>query len=82
MTQLLKAAYIFNHILEVRRTSPLIHNITNFVAMNFSANALLALGASPVISHAVDEVEEMLSHSQALVLNMGTLDTGWIACAE
>ena len=40
----------------VREKSPLVHNITNYVAMNFSANALLALGASPVMAHAADEV--------------------------
>ena len=42
----------------VREKSPLVHNITNYVAMNFSANALLAIGASPVMSHATEEVAE------------------------
>lgn len=57
----------------VRERKPLIHNITNFVAMNFTANALLAMGASPVMAHAANEVEEMVSHAAALVLNIGTL---------
>ena len=43
----------------VREKSPLVHNITNYVAMNFTANALLAVGASPVMAHAAEEVAEM-----------------------
>ena len=50
----------------VREKSPLVHNITNFVAMNFSANALLAVGASPVMAHALEEMESMVSISSAL----------------
>ena len=42
----------------VRKQSPLIHNITNLVVMNNTANALLAIGASPVMAHALDEVAE------------------------
>ncbi len=57
----------------VRERKPLVHNITNFVVMNFTANALLAMGASPVMAHAINEVEEMVSHAGALVLNIGTL---------
>ena len=38
----------------VRRQRPLVHNITNYVAMNTSANTLLAFGASPVMAHAVE----------------------------
>ena len=47
----------------VRKKSPLIHNITNYVVMNNTANALLSIGASPVMAHAVDEVAEMVSMS-------------------
>ena len=43
----------------IREKSPLVHNITNYVAMNFTANALLAVGASPVMAHAVEEMEDM-----------------------
>jgi len=57
----------------VREKKPLIHNITNTVVMNFTANALLACGASPVMAHAIEEVEEMVSFAGALVLNIGTL---------
>ncbi len=63
----------------VRERKPLIHNITNFVVMNYTANALLAMGASPVMAHAENEVEEMVSFAGALVLNIGTLTDEWIA---
>lgn len=59
---------------KVRRERPLIHNITNIVVANFSANGLLAIGAAPVMASAVEEVAEMASISDALVLNIGTLD--------
>jgi len=62
----------------VRTKRPLIHNITNFVVMNYTANALLACGASPVMAHAAEEVEEMVSFAGALVLNIGTLSTPWV----
>ena len=57
----------------IRERKPLIHNITNYVVMNFTANALLSLGASPVMAHAEEEVEEMVSFAGALVINIGTL---------
>lgn len=62
----------------VREKQPLIHNITNFVVMNYTANALLAMGASPVMAHAPGEVEEMVSLAAALVLNIGTLTEEWV----
>jgi hydroxyethylthiazole kinase len=62
----------------LREKKPLIHNITNFVVMNYTANALLACGASPVMAHAAEEVEEMVSFAGALVLNIGTLTPYWI----
>jgi hydroxyethylthiazole kinase len=57
----------------LRESKPLIHNITNFVVMNETANAILALGALPVMAHAVEEVEEFARIAGALVLNIGTL---------
>jgi len=63
---------------KIRREHPLVHNITNYVVMNFTANALLALGASPVMAHAVEEVEEMVGLASALVINIGTLSQPWI----
>ena len=62
----------------VRSGGPLVHNITNYVVMNNSANALLAIGASPVMAHWVSEMEEMTAIAGALVLNIGTLDDAWI----
>ena len=63
----------------VRAEHPLVHNITNYVVMNFTANILLAAGASPVMAHAPNEVDEMVALARALVLNIGTLDDAWIA---
>ena len=63
---------------KTRATSPLVHNITNFVVMNSSANILLAAGASPVMAHSIDEVDEMTAIAGALVLNIGTLDRSWV----
>ena len=63
---------------DVRTKKPLIHNITNYVVMNYTANALLAMGASPVMAHAPNEVEQMVSFAGALVLNIGTLTNEWI----
>ncbi|UCF94736.1 MAG: hydroxyethylthiazole kinase [Desulfobacterales bacterium] len=63
----------------LREKKPLIHNITNFVVMNYTANALLAMGASPVMAHAINEVEDMVGLAGALVLNIGTLTDDWMA---
>ncbi len=62
----------------LRERRPLVHNITNYVVMDFSANALLAIGASPVMAHAVEEVHEMVALAGALVINIGTLSERWI----
>lgn len=66
----------------IRDNSPLVHNITNFVVMNNTANALLAVGASPVMAHAKEEVEDITSISSALVVNMGTLSPKWVEAME
>lgn len=63
---------------KIRADKPLIHNITNYVVMNYTANVLLSMGASPVMAHAENEVEEMVSFAGALVLNIGTLSDPWI----
>lgn len=69
---------IYRDLKLIREKSPLIHSITNYVVMNTTANALLALGASPIMAHAIDEMNEMVAISGALVLNIGTLDVTWI----
>lgn len=58
------------------------HNITNHVVMNLTANALLALGASPIMAHAREEVSEMAQMAGALVLNIGTLSSPWVEAME
>ena len=73
------AAQAAENLKKIRETKPLVHNITNYVVMNFTANILLAAGASPVMAHAPNEVEEMVSFAKALVLNIGTLDDAWSA---
>ena len=62
----------------VRAAAPLVHNITNYVVMNTTANALLAVGASPAMVHAVEEVEDFAAISRALVVNIGTLSPTWV----
>jgi hydroxyethylthiazole kinase len=62
----------------LRERRPLVHQITNYVVMNETANATLALGALPVMAHAPDEVEEMVGLAGALVLNIGTLSPSWV----
>lgn len=63
---------------DLRERRPLVHNITNYVAMTVSANTLLALGASPAMVHAVEEVQDFLAVSDALVVNIGTLSPAWV----
>jgi hydroxyethylthiazole kinase len=63
---------------ELRAAKPLVHQITNYVVMNETANATLALGALPVMAHAREEVEEMAGLASALVINIGTLSERWI----
>ena len=62
----------------IRERKPLVHQITNYVVMNETANATLALGALPVMAHAREEVEEMAALAAALVLNIGTLSPAWV----
>lgn len=62
----------------LRAERPLVHNITNFVAMDISANALLAAGASPAMVHAKEEVKDFVAISRALAINIGTLSPDWV----
>ena len=68
---------LWKNIVAVRESSPLVHNITNYVVMNNTANALLAVGASPIMAHAQSEMEDMVAIIGALVINIGTLDEYW-----
>lgn len=67
---------------QMRTTAPLVHNITNYVAMNIMANVLLSAGASPAMVHAREEVAEFAGLSQALSINIGTLDPAWAEAME
>jgi hydroxyethylthiazole kinase len=69
---------IWGDVVAIREKAPLVHNITNYVVMNNTANALLALGASPVMAHALPEVEQMVGYAGGLVINIGTLSDAWI----
>lgn len=60
-------------ITRIHAEQPLIHNMTNTVVTNFTANGLLSLGASPVMAFAEEEVADMVQNAHALVLNIGTL---------
>ncbi|HEX6751290.1 MAG TPA: hydroxyethylthiazole kinase [Longimicrobium sp.] len=71
-------AEVWSALRTLRERSPLVHNITNYVAMDVSANALLAVGAAPAMVHALEEVEEFTGISHALVVNIGTLSPQWV----
>ena len=62
----------------VRRRSPLVQCITNYVAMNYAANALLAAGASPAMVHAPEEAGEFAGLAGAVTINIGTLSSPWL----
>ncbi|MEH7094339.1 hydroxyethylthiazole kinase [Neobacillus vireti] len=66
--------FVVETLNRVREVSPLVHNITNVVVTNFTANGLLALGASPVMAYAKEEVADMAKIASSLVLNIGTLN--------
>jgi len=71
-------AEVWTALRRLRERTPLVHNITNYVAMDVSANALLAVGAAPAMVHALEEVEEFVAISHALVVNIGTLSPPWV----
>ncbi|HEU4561729.1 MAG TPA: hydroxyethylthiazole kinase [Longimicrobium sp.] len=72
------AAEVWSTLRRLREITPLVHNITNYVAMDVSANALLAVGAAPAMVHALEEVEDFVAISHALVVNIGTLSPAWV----
>src|SRR3546814_12848774 len=63
----------------LRSAAPLVPNITNYVVMNTTANALLAIGASPAMVHAEEAVEDFAPLARPLVVNIGTLSPPWVA---
>jgi hydroxyethylthiazole kinase len=73
------AAATWARLQAIRQEAPLVHNITNFVSMEVVANCLLALGASPAMVHAEEEVEDFIAIARSLVINIGTLSPPWVA---
>lgn len=69
---------VFAALADVRTRTPLVHNITNFVAMASSANILLSLGASPAMVHSTEEATDFAAIADALVVNIGTLSPDWV----
>lgn len=70
-------------VVGVAKNKPQIHCITNYVTVNDCANALLAVGASPIMAHHCEEVSEITASSRALLLNLGATeyyDAMLIAC--
>lgn len=82
MSTAITADEIWGDVKKIRANAPLVHNITNYVVMNNTANALLALGASPVMAHAIEEVTDMTAIASSLVINIGTLSHNWIEAMD
>jgi len=78
----INSEFIVSDLSLIRERKPLIHNVTNHVSMEWVANGLLALGAAPIMAHAPEEISDIVDISEALVLNMGTLDAAWIESAK
>lgn len=72
----------WNSLARLREQSPLVQCITNYVAMDVSANVLLALGAAPAMAHAAEEVEDFVGIASALMINIGTLSPPWVTAME
>lgn len=58
----------------LRSKKPLVHHITNYVTVNDCANICLAIGGSPIMADAIEEVADIVAISSSLVINMGTLN--------
>ena len=61
-------------IQQIRACNPLVHHLTNYVTVNDCANITLAIGGSPIMADAIQEVAEITAKTDALVLNIGTLN--------
>lgn len=61
-------------LVQIKKKAPLVHCMTNYVVANFTANGLLAVGASPIMADEVKEVSEIVSIAQALLINIGTVN--------
>jgi len=79
---MLQEMKIKNSIAQIKKERPLILNITNAVTMDFIANGLLCLGASPVMSKSEQELEDLIQLANAVVINLGTLDEKFITLCQ
>ncbi|MER2174012.1 MAG: hydroxyethylthiazole kinase [Carnobacterium sp.] len=61
-------------LVQIKKKAPLVHCMTNYVVANFTANGLLAVGASPIMADEMNEVSEIVSIAQALLINIGTVN--------
>lgn len=68
----------FSLLTQMREQNPLVHNITNIVAAHFTANGLLAVGASPIMANEIGEMADMAAICEALLINIGTLQKNTI----
>lgn len=68
-------------IQQLRQNAPVVHCITNYVAMDLTANALLAIGARPLMSAAIPEMQDIAHIADALLINIGTLDDAFLQAA-
>ncbi len=76
---MITAETLWRDLTAIRAQAPVVLNLTNYVVMNTTANALLAAGASPIMAHAPQELEEMVNIASSVVINIGTLDDDWLA---
>lgn len=65
-------------LVRMRATAPLVQCITNYVAMNFAANVVIAAGGAPAMVHATEEAGEFAALASALTVNIGTLSPPWV----
>ena len=73
---------VFRDIAAIRAKNPVVLSITNYVVTNTTANALLAIGASPIMSHAVEEMAELVAISGAVVINLGTVASEYLEAMD
>lgn len=73
-TQALEPEMVYGLLERVRKQTPRVHAITNAVAQNFTANALLSLGAIPSMTISPEEIAGFTASADALLVNLGTLD--------
>lgn len=67
---------------KINKVNPLILNLTNHVTMDFVANGLLSLGASPIMTESANELEDLINIANGLVINIGTLNDDFIYLCE